>query len=80
VSSACTAVQRWAAVAGVAGNSALACDGGQQTGEPAGALVVDRAWQAYGGAADPAGGQAQHRHDRTLAALDELRAASASLG
>ncbi len=43
---------------------------GQQAGEPARALVVDRARHAYGRAPDPARGQAQDRHDRAAAAAD----------
>ncbi len=54
----------------VAGNSGPARDVGQHTGEPAGALVVDRARQAYGSAADPARGQGQSRGDRATATAD----------
>jgi hypothetical protein len=42
------------AVARVAGHSGPACDAGQQAGEPARALVVNRARHPYGRAPHPA--------------------------
>ena len=58
------------AVARIAGHSGAACDVGQQAGESALALVVDRARQAHGRAPDPARGQVQDRRDRAAATAD----------